>query len=359
MAINDTIHDAITLRQVELIRAANGEAADIVQGVMRDADDKLLARLAIIEDPGRLTPRQLATLELRMRNVLSVQERRMRKRLNAYLGELSAIEAEAMAELFDRVFDPLGIKPRSVTSAAALAAARRAPINGVPFARTLQRFFRNDRERVLATLRDGAARNLSTPAIGRAIVGSVGQRRLDGIRNVTRRGLATVVQTVTTHAAAQAREAFTSANVNLIKEERWVSTLDGRTSATCQDLDGLRFLVGRGQMPPAHPNCRSARMPIVPGLQALDVEGKGILPATVAEQFDGKGPQVLTYPEWLASQSTRLQREVLGPTRFALWQTGEIELRGFVNDRGVRRTLEELRLRIPQVFDMAGLTRGQ
>ena len=96
-------------------------------------------------------------------------------------------------------------------------------------------------------------------------------------------------------------------------------------------------------------------MPIVPGLKALPTDKDQFLPSTIKESFDGKGPQVLTYDKWLKGQPASVQKDVLGPSRFALFKTGDIELKGFVNDRGTRRTLDELRLRSPKIFDAAGL----
>lgn len=355
MAVNDKIHDAVTMRAVEVTRAANGEAGEIIRGIMSDADDRILARLAVIDEPGRMTPKQIAALEEKVKNALSAQERKLRKRIKGFVNEVSAIELEAMVELMDRVLDPIGVKTRTPTATTAAAKARREPVGGVKLNQSIQRFFRGDRERVLATLRNGVAIGATSQEIARSIVGSPGARNLDGVRQVSRRGLATMIQTISTHAAGQGREAFTAVNTDVIEEERWVATLDAATCPVCGALDGRVFKVGEGPSPPAHPNCRCARMPIIPGLRALDVKGKDILPATVRDSFDGKGPKVLTYSEWLAGQSGALQKDVLGPTRFALWKTGEIQLKGFVNDRGTTRTLKELRSRIPKVFDMAGI----
>ncbi len=353
--INDRLHDALTMRSVDLVRLANGEAVALTTGIMRQADELITMRLALVE--GSLTPVQLKRLEDRLRNILAVQERRMRKRLNAYVGGVVSADLDMLGEGLERAFRPLGLKPKVPAPGSAVARTRSATVRGIPMSRSFQRFFRNDRERVLAQVRAGLADGLSGGGLARSVVGTKSRRFLDGIRQVSRRSIDTIVQTVTTHATTQARELLYEVNPDLVREERWVSTLDARTSSICQALDGRVFPVGEGIMPPAHPNCRSARMPIVPGLRALpvDPERQVILPATVKDSFDGKGPQVLTYDKWLRSQPAAAQRDILGPTRFALFQTGEIELRGFVNDRGVTRTIDELRARSAKIFDMAGL----
>lgn len=352
--VNDKIHDALTMRQIDLVRLANGVSGSLTSGIMRNADDKIAARLSIID--GKLTAKQTAALELRLTNILAVQERQMRKALSAHLGNLATDEIEHTGGLLGRVFKPVGIEPKTGTAAgAAVRAARKEPVRGVPMSRMFQRFFRNDRERTLATVRSGLQAGQKGPQLARSVVGSVGRRFLDGVRQVSRRSVDTMVQTITTHTVAQTRSLMYASNPDLIKEERWVATLDARTSDICQALDGRVFPINEGIHPPAHPNCRSARMPIVPGLRALPTDDKQFLPSTIKESFDGKGPQVLTYDKWLKGQPASVQKDVLGPTRFALFKTGDIELKGFVNDRGTRRTLDELRLRSPKIFDAAGL----
>lgn len=353
MKANDRLHDGVVLRIIETIRAANGETSALVNGIMREADDRMLARLIQIDNPGTLTPKQLAGMEQRLRNALAVQERRMRKRLAVYLDGIAGTELQAMEMMLREILAPTGTKIKLATEAQAAALARRTPINGVSIGRMVQRFFRNDRERVLATLRDGVTRGLTTAELGRAIVGSASRRRLDGVRQVSRRGAATMVESLTTHAATAGRETSALRNDDLIKFERWVATLDRKTCPVCGVRDGKVFPVGKGPKPPAHPRCRCARMPIIPNLR-IDETQPGVRPVTVAD-FDGSGPEVLTYSSWLKRQKTKVQREVLGPSRFALWETGDIELSAFVNDRGSVLTLQELKLRIPSVFNEAGL----
>lgn len=354
-SVNDRIHDLITNRQIDLIQAANHQAAEILGGPMRVADEKLIAVLSTA--PENLTPARLKRIEDRIAATLAIQERIVKRSLRGYAQELTRDELEMMLAALQRVFGRLELDVNPVSVADAFARVRSAPIRGVPISRVLQRFFRNDRERVMAAIRAGASDGLSAEAIRRAVVGTQSRRFMDGVRQVSRRSVEAITQTVTTHATTQTRQVVFEANSELISEERWVSTLDSRTSPICQSLDGRVFPVGKGPHPPAHPNCRSGRMPIVPGLRALpvDPEIQTILPATVADSFDGKGPEVLTYPEWLRRQPQRVQRRVLGPTRFALFQTGEIGPRGFVNDRGRRLTIDELRARHRDLFEEAGL----
>jgi SPP1 gp7 family putative phage head morphogenesis protein len=75
----------------------------------------------------------------------------------------------------------------------------------------------------------------------------------------TRAVLATALQSV----SAQSQAAF--AKIVGIEEYEWVSILDSRTSEICRTRSGLRYLYGKGPLPPAHPNCRSMIVPVVDG----------------------------------------------------------------------------------------------
>jgi SPP1 gp7 family putative phage head morphogenesis protein len=77
----------------------------------------------------------------------------------------------------------------------------------------------------------------------------------DGIMETTRRGSQAMVRTAVNHTATQSRDLLYKQNEDMIKEVQWISTLDGRTTPQCQDLDGTTWPVNSGPRPPAHINC--------------------------------------------------------------------------------------------------------
>src|SRR5699024_7714134 len=79
----------------------------------------------------------------------------------------------------------------------------------------------------------------------------------DGLMEVTSRQAKTIVRTTVQHAAMQGKAEFANDNADIIKGEKWLSTLDGRTSSQCRSLDGVVFELGKGPRPPLHHNCRS------------------------------------------------------------------------------------------------------
>jgi SPP1 gp7 family putative phage head morphogenesis protein len=347
VAVNDTVLDFTVARQIDLIRAAAGEADAIQRGVFDPADERL-ERLLLQAEGGDPS--------LTVDSIIAAQAALVAARWSAYSAELVQDEVEAQTGLLTRILAPLGVGVATGSVAAALARTRARPADGATPAEWLAQANRGDRERAVRATRAGVAAGDSGRELSRAVVGSASLGRKDGIREVSRRSIQTALQTLTTHAAAQSSAAVWEANATIVKSVRWVSTLDGRTSPICWTLDGTIFPIRQGIRPPAHPHCRSVVMPIIPRLEAIaGAPGRDVLPATVVDRFDGQPPRVLRYEEWLRGRSAKFQREVLGPSRFKLWSEGGISLERFVNDRGQLLTLNQLRTKLPAIFEEVGL----
>jgi SPP1 gp7 family putative phage head morphogenesis protein len=147
-----------------------------------------------------------------------------------------------------------------------------------------------------------------------------------------------LVRTATNHIASTARQMVHIANADILAGERYVATLDSRTTLTCAGLDGKVFPVGQGATPPMHWGCRSTRVPVV----SLEFS---ISPPTERSSVTGPVSSKLTYGGWLKRQPALVQDEILGPERAALFRSGRVQIGGFTDERGVAYTLKELRAR--------------
>jgi hypothetical protein len=179
------------------------------------------------------------------------------------------------------------------------------------------------------------------------------------------------------------------ANQDLFSEEQFVATLDARTTPVCRSLDGKRYPVGKGPIPPLHFNCRSLRVPVLDGdalgkrpfvaatkaqllreyaereglkvpktREALPRGHKGAFDAFArmrVRQLTGRAPGRTTYQEWLSTQSAAFQDDVLGKTRARLFREGGLTLDKFVNRRGDEIPLSELARLHAAAFRAAGL----
>jgi len=184
----------------------------------------------------------------------------------------------------------------------------------------------------------------TTPEMIREIVGTKAANYQDGLLNVTRNKAERMIRTATTHIAATAKEQLYKENSDIIKHYEWISTLDARTSSICQGLSGEIFEVGKGKLPPAHPNCRSTTAPIF--IDDVQKVGKGFKKLNDNDQFP-------TYNEWLGKQSKAFQIEALGPTKAELFRKGGLSVDKFTDRKDAPLTLDQLKAKNPTAWKKA------
>lgn len=349
--VNERMRDYAIARQVDLLRLSNAEARRLAE-ILRGADEVLEARIRRALAVGTPSGARLVRLRQLVRSALDAAHAQVRDGLKDYLQELTRDSAEAEVGALRRAVAAINVTVELPNVSALAAALRSTPMHGVLLNDWVRRLSRNDFERTWATVLRGLTLGQTTDEVVRAVVGSGALRFRDGVREVSRRGVEALVRTATNHAATEARQVVWTQNERLLRGVQWVSTLDARTTAICQALDKRVFPVNEGPRPPAHFNCRSTIVPVLKGWRAL---GGTDLDAGTRASMDGQVPAALSYEEWLRRRSDSFQDEVLGPARAKLFRQGGLSLDRFVNDRGQKLTLAELRRRSPGAFDEAGL----
>jgi len=165
----------------------------------------------------------------------------------------------------------------------------------------------------------------------------------------SRREADTLVRTTIGHYSSRAKNGVYKANMHIIKGYQWVAILDNRTTPICQNLDGKVWyydapekstLPGEIQTP-YHFNCRSVTVPVTKSWKELGIPLEE-LPAGTRASMNGQVPSTMNYKEWLETQSSTIQRDVLGTTRYDMWKSGEIQIRDFYSRDNRYYTLKEL-----------------
>lgn len=128
-------------------------------------------------------------------------------------------------------------------------------------------------------------------------------------------------------------------------------------SQICAGLDGQVFPVDSGPRPPAHPNCRSTTVPVVPSISAIG-RRYGIslndIPEGTRASMDGQVAAGTTFGAWLRKQPVDLQNEVLGVAKGKLFRRGVVPIERFVDVKTLKpRSYEEL-LEIERRIEAAG-----
>lgn len=169
----------------------------------------------------------------------------------------------------------------------------------------------------------------------------------------TRRDGMAIVRTGVQTISNEVRQETFKENSDLVRGVQWVSTLDGRTSDICIARSGLVWLLpdykpdGHNvpwNPPPAHWNCRSTTIPVLPSLEEMGVDPTDIPPQT-RSSIDGEVAADLTFADFLKGKPPEFVDEMLGKGRAQLWRDGKITLQQLLDQRGNPLTLQQLRER--------------
>ncbi|MAQ49047.1 MAG: phage head morphogenesis protein [Chloroflexi bacterium] len=239
-------------------------------------------------------------------------------------------------------------------------------ISGADNGKMLKPFLRDvsnrSAEQIAGIIQAGYYEGQTTPQIIKNIKGTRGARYTDGALFRINRALGVATRTAVQHAAVQAREQVWQNNKDIVKKVRWVSTLDGRTSAVCRSLDGREFPVDKGIRPPAHPNCRSTVVAVLDSrFDALDrgatrkARSRNAQGESVVQNVSAKE----TYYSWLKRQPAAFQASVIGESRAKLLRNGGMSADRFselqLSSNFKEMTLADLNQLEPQAFQKANI----
>lgn len=370
---NDEIADRLTAHVIGLRRVASGLAKRILELLEKaepDLREQIVRRLEVIVnnggiDAGPATTARLKRLERRIRDLQAPLWQEVRNDTRETLVGVAKWEVGYTAAAVSGAL-PVGLDFNRVTAERLTQIVTARPFQGKLLRDWMAQYESADRSRMMDQIRIGLIQDETPTQIARRLFGTRALNNRDGIREITRRGAQVLAQTSVSAISNQAREAWIKANKDVIKEEVFVATLDGRTTAICRALDGNRYPAGEGPRPPMHINCRSTRVPVMDGkiigtrpavgFTDKDLEGlRGPERRRRVEQLIGSVPAETTYGEFLKRQSVGFQDEVLGKTKARLFRDGGLTLDRYVDRAGNELTLAELAAREREAFIKAGL----
>lgn len=243
------------------------------------------------------------------------------------------------------------------TAASLYAAALENPVQatGELLSDMISNWSKADAMRVSNVIQKGWGQGKTLQSMIREVVGTKANGYKDGILDISRKNAGTVIHTATQHVASASRMALWEENSDIAEEYEWASTLDRRTSQQCKSLDGTIYKLGKGPMPPIHPNCRSTTVAVLD--KKFDFLKKGETRANAGPN-PGQVDASLTYYDWLRQQPSDFQVTALGPVRAKLFQSGGLTPAKFAELNIGRNfeplTLKEMRVLQPDAFKRAG-----
>lgn len=221
-------------------------------------------------------------------------------------------------------------------------------ITGIAYNRAFGRYRQSRATRLIKAVTDAAQAD--------------GQRGILSLFRVSRRDrsrgriFGESIRTLRTFAGDAHTHAVSSGAKAVVDQNDWLDSvwtammdngrpgIDGKTSNICISRNGK--LVNRdlgGLIPPAHINCRSQIFPTVDYKSLTRAQKKG-LDKDTRQALQGGLPDAQSSTEAFKALSAADQKELLGATRFKLFQDGELSFpRDFINSRTEKRyTLDQI-----------------
>jgi len=355
MAANPALIESTTRHQVYLEGLKSGEAKKFDK-FLRRIDKSLRDRLAA----GGLTEFSRARLERLLKAVdgdLAEIFKSHSHELSASLNEIGEYEAGFEArnlensiqhEAFEAVI-PATEQVKAAILSSPLSV--RGPDGGKLLAPFISDWSRTERDRLTGAIRQGVYEGQTNAQIIKALRGTKANGYRDGLLQITARNATAITRTAVQHVSSVARVETWKNNEDIITGYRWVSTLDGRTSAVCRSLDGQVFKIKKGPRPPIHIQCRSTTVAEL--APEFDFLNRGQTRASKGGPVDAGE----TYYSWLKKQPVEFQVGVIGEARAKLLNSGGLTASEFGRLNLGRNfkplTLSEMRLKEPLAFKRA------
>ena len=364
---NDLILDAVDqLRGIDELSAPSKAAR--LRAILAQLKESLngwagSSTILAVEELQGLTLLQSEFVEEQLRKALPIE---LRNQIRSV--QISPQFAQSVATVDPTALNVVSLSDdlqAAVTGAPAtfqLTAAQGTTIT-LPNGKVLEKSFRglaeSQADLFAKTVRNGLLTGESTDKLARRLKGRLRFGQPGSLRQIAQAGgevtavanhqVMAMVRTSINQVANASSQQVYEANQDVTKRYRYLATLDNRTSAICQALDGQEFDLGKGPVPPQHFNCRSTTRAVI------DYEGLGIPPPKPGKRrsSDGLVPANQTYGQWLSNQSKAVKADVLGPEKVPYFNRlsrkyGPTKaIRKFVSQDGSELTLDQLKRRYP------------
>ncbi|WP_200919834.1 hypothetical protein [Duganella sp. Leaf126] len=349
----DPLLDHTVRHQVNMAQYGNYVLAKMIR-VLNLTDADLIGALNAALEEVDADSFKVQRLDKLLASVREVNAQAYAKLYGAMADELQAYveyEGQFQYDLYKQVV-PATFSISSVVPEQVYAAAMAQPMQGRLLKDWAANLSASRLQRVKDTIAVGYTQGKTTSDIVREIRGTKALNYADGLLDTSRREVDAVVRTALSHTAQVTRTRFTKENDDILGDEMWVSTLDGRTSPECRARDHLLYT--RGDHQPVghdlpwragpgriHWCCRSSSIALLKGQKSL---------TGARASAGGSVDANLAYSDWFKQQTADVQDQVIGPARGDLYRAGKFDVKDFTNDKGRMASLKELRARDGAAF---------
>lgn len=391
---NELWFDALVRHQVYLMRVS-GSIRNDINGLLNATEQDMVDRIrAVLPGNTRLSPARLRKAESLIEQLKQIRTEVWIEVDGVWqdtMKNLTVTEVEQTNRMLKTV-SPADLSTQLPTATKLKSLVKTRPFEGRVLGSWSKKIAADDISRIASQVRIGVVQGETTQQIARRIVGSAKLKGADGVTQITRRNAEAITRTAVNSFSNAAREMYFGENQDIFDKEVFVATLDGRTTPICMSLDGKRFPVREGAMPPMHFQCRSLRVAEINGeligMRPAKSTTQGMMLKKYGEQsglgkitnrsqlprghkgkydvfargemrrMTGRVPSKVNYQTFLTHQSVAFQNDVLGPVRGKLFRKGGMSVDNFVDKSGKTIRLDQLADTDAAAFRAAGLDPG-
>ena len=341
--VNEQLAHESVDHSIDLTRYSNSVIRRIIALLNRTDNDLFQQLSAALErlPAESFTVERLDALLQSVRQTNAVAYQQVSQLIETELKDLVQYEAAYQYQLFQSTL-PVQVSVAAVNVGQVYAASLSRPFQGTLLKECLAGMEANKARMVRDAIRIGYVEGQTIQQITQRIMGTRALQYTDGLMETSRRDAAAMVRTAVSHTANFTRNEFYKQNNDLVKGIKWISTLDGKTSAVCRARDGEVYPIDSGPRPPAHWNCRSSTTPVIRSWKELGIDLPESAKSTRAS-MDGQVPAKQSFEDWLKKQGAARQDTVLGGTVADLWRRGKLNFRDLLDQSGRPLTTEQLR----------------
>lgn len=350
--VNTELRDFLLKRSHYIHRFENGTIKDIVEHYSI-AKPEIMRKIAALEDygSGYSLPYRLDRLNERLREIDVVLKNATDNAINGLsydLNQFATIEKDYYENLLSDKLKPISINLTNIPFEQVNQIVS-TPIGGALYSERMIKNYSDSVFKMKTELTQSVILGEDMAKASRRLVG-VGKQIGGIIGNEIQKQALVIARTEIQRISNSVSRAIYEQNTDIIKGLQAVATLDDRTCIQCGSLDGKIFYFNKGYPNynyPLHPRCRCLFVPITKSWKELGLNVKEVSPGTRAS-FSGQVPETITYNDWLKGMNAKdpeFVKDILGPTRYKFWNTGDLELKQMATSSKILR-IDELKKKI-------------
>lgn len=256
---NEEIADSFIRHQTYLIRYSNGLSKEMIS-LLDETEKDLLAKIVkfLHDNPNGLNKpkawNRLAELANYLKTIRSDSWDQITEKSIEQLQELALVDADFVKYAIE---SPLPVVLNTILPSAALlkSIVESRPFEGKLLKDHIAKLADEDVARIVNAVKVGMTQGESMQQMINRVIGSKSAKGSDGMTQMSRNQIDALIRTAVMHVSNHTHDEYIMANTDIIKQERFHATLDGRTTALCKANDGKIFDVGTGPRPPLHFRC--------------------------------------------------------------------------------------------------------